>query len=135
MGAWYTIGILFGVGTALGIAVVGISARLVVGAVVGAVIAVGFGLLVWGWGEAVGGAVGAVCGASGASPIVSGALRRGGTRVGTASLLCAVSLVVAALAFIPVVGYLEAIAAALLGLRVRRRTPDRHAGLRSLARD
>jgi len=34
-----------------------------------------------------------------------------------------------------VLGYLEALAVPLLGARLRRRAPDRHAGLRSLARD
>ena len=41
----------------------------------------------------------------------------------------------AGFAFVPVVGYLEAIAVPLLGLRLRRRAPDKHAGLRSLAKD
>jgi hypothetical protein len=66
---------------------------------------------------------------------VSGALRRGGTRGGTALLLGLASLVGAALAFVPVVGYLEAAAVPLLGARLRRRSPDTHAGLRTLARD
>jgi hypothetical protein len=66
---------------------------------------------------------------------VSGTLRRGGTRGGTAALLAAVALVGAALAFVPAVGYLEAVAVLALGLRLRRRAPERHAGLRSLARD
>ena len=48
----------------------------------------------------------------GAAPLVAGTLRRGGTRVGTAALLGAAALVVAALAFIPIVGYLEAVVAA-----------------------
>jgi hypothetical protein len=135
MGTWYTIGILVGIGTALGVAAVAIAGRLVVGAVVALVAAAAIGLLAWRWGQAVGGVIGAVCGASGATPLVSGSLRRGGTRGGTATLLGGASLVVAALAFIPVVGYLEAVAVPLLGLRLRRRTPERHAGLRSLARD
>ena len=40
-----------------------------------------------------------------------------------------------ALAFVPVVGYLEALAVPLFGLRLRRNAPDKHAGLRTLARD
>jgi hypothetical protein len=41
----------------------------------------------------------------------------------------------ALLAFIPLVGYLEAVALPVLGARLRRREPARYAGLRSLARD
>ena len=45
------------------------------------------------------------------------------------------ALVGAGLAFVPVVGYLEALAVPLFGLRLRRSAPDKHAGLRTLARD
>jgi uncharacterized membrane protein len=62
-------------------------------------------------------------------------LRRGGTRGGTALLLTLAAAVGAALAFVPVLGYLEAAAVPILGARLRRRSPDRHAGLRTLARD
>ena len=41
----------------------------------------------------------------------------------------------AGLAFVPVAGYLEAVALPVLALRLRRRTPERYAGLRTLARD
>jgi len=135
MGDWYTIGILVGLGTALGIAATAVLRRAVLGLVVAAVCAVAIGLAFGQWDEAVGGLVGAVCGSLGSAPLVSGTLRRGGTRGGTATLLALGALVVAALAFVPVVGYLEAIAVPLLGLRLRRRAPDRHAGLRSLAKD
>lgn len=50
-------------------------------------------------------------------------------------LLALVALVGAALAFVPVVGYLEAVGVPILGARLRRRSPDTHAGLRTLARD
>ena len=93
------------------------------------------GFAIWQWDEAAGGVVGAICGALGSAPLVAGALRRGGTRGGTATLLGVAALVGAALAFVPVVGYLEAIAVPVLGARLRRRSPDKHAGLRSLARD
>jgi hypothetical protein len=89
----------------------------------------------WGWPEAVGGVVGAACGTFGATPFVEGTLRRGGTRGGTALLLAAAALVGVALAFIPIVGYLEAVAVLALGARLRRRAPETHAGLRTLARD
>ena len=66
---------------------------------------------------------------------LAGTLRRGGTRGGTATLLALAALAGAALAFVPVVGYLEALAVPALGVRLRRRAPERHAGLRSLAKD
>jgi hypothetical protein len=47
----------------------------------------------------------------------------------------AASLAVAALAFVPVLGYLEALLAPLLGDRLRRRASGRYAGLRVLAKD
>jgi hypothetical protein len=135
VGAWYTIGLLVGVGVALGLAATAVAGRASIGLAAGAVAAAVIGYVVFGWPEAVGGAVGAVCGAVGSAPLVAGTLRRGGTRGGTAALLVGAAVVVAALALIPVVGYLEAIAAPLLGLRLRRRAPDTHAGLRTLARD
>jgi hypothetical protein len=39
------------------------------------------------------------------------------------------------LAWIPVVGYLEAALVPAFATRLRRRAPERYAGLRSLARD
>jgi hypothetical protein len=135
MGSWYTIGILAGIGASLGVLAVALVGRLVVGAALAAVAAAAIGLVAWHWPQAVAGVVGALCGSVGAAPLVTGALRRGGTRGGTAVLLGVAALVGAALAFIPVVGYLEALAVLVLGLRLRRRAPDRHAGLRSLARD
>ena len=135
MGGWYSIGILVGLGTSLGVATVAVLARSLPALVVAGVISAVVGYFVFGWGEAVGGLLGAACGTLGAGPIVTGALRRGGTRGGTAILLGLVALVGAALAFVPVLGYLEALAVPLLGARLRRRSPDRHAGLRVLSRD
>jgi hypothetical protein len=45
------------------------------------------------------------------------------------------ALVVAALAFVPVVGYIELVAVPALGMRLRRRAGKRYGGLRTLARD
>jgi hypothetical protein len=135
VGDWYTVGILVGLGAALGIAAAAILGRVLAALVVAAVIAVAIGLALWQWDEAVGGLVGAACGSVGAAPLVAGTLRRGGTRGGTALLVSLAALVVAGLAFVPVVGYLEALAVPVLGARLRRRAPDTHAGLRSLARD
>lgn len=47
----------------------------------------------------------------------------------------AASLAVAALAFVPVIGYVEAVLAPILGDRLRRRASGRYAGLRVLAKD
>jgi uncharacterized membrane protein len=135
MGDWYTIGILVGVGAALGLAATGTLRRVPVALVVAAAVAIAIGFAFGQWDEATGGAIGAVCGSIGSSPLVAGTLRRGGTRGGTALLLALAALIGAALAFIPVVGYLEALAVPVLGARLRRRTPDTHAGLRTLARD
>jgi hypothetical protein len=135
VGDWYTIGILAGLGAAIGVACTGALRRALLGLVVAAAAAVAIGFAFGQWDEAAGGLVGAACGALGSAPIVSGTLRRGGTRGGTATLLALASLVAAGLAFVPVVGYLEALAVPLLGARLRRRSPDRHAGLRTLARD
>ena len=135
MGAWYTIGILVGLGAAIGVAAAGTLRRLIPAAALACAAAVAIGFAFWQWDEAVGGLVGALAGVFGSAPLVAGALRRGGTRGGTATLLVLVSLVGAALAFVPVLGYLEALAVPVLGARLRRRAPDRHAGLRSLARD
>jgi hypothetical protein len=135
VGDWYTIGILAGIGTALGVAATAVLRRALVGLVAGAAVAVALGFAFGQWDEAAGGLAGAVCGALGSAPLVAGALRRGGTRGGTSILLGLVALVGAALAFVPVVGYLEAIAVPVLGARLRRRSPDTHAGLRTLARD
>ena len=135
VGDWYTIGILVGLGASIGVAATGALRRPLAGLVVAAVAAVAIGLVFGQWDEAVGGAAGAVCGALGSAPLVRGTLRRGGTRGGTALLLAVAALVGAALAFVPVLGYLEALAVPALGARLRSRAPERHAGLRSLARD
>jgi hypothetical protein len=135
VGDWYTIGILAGLGASIGVAATGVLRRALAGLVVAVVAAVAIGLVFGQWDEAVGGVAGAVCGAIGSAPLVRGTLRRGGTRGGTALLLAAAALVGAALAFVPVLGYLEAVAVPALGARLRARAPERHAGLRSLARD
>jgi hypothetical protein len=135
MGGWYTIGILAGLGAAFGILAAALVPRFVIAAVAGAVAGAVVGYFVFGWPEAIAGGVGGVLGSAGATPVVAGALRRGGTRGGTALLVGLAALVVAALAFVPVLGYLEAAALPVLGRRLRRREPERHAGLRTLARD
>ncbi len=93
------------------------------------------GYLLGDWTAAIAGALGAVLAAIGTSPIVRGALARGATRGGTAALVSGVAIVIGALALIPVLGYVIALALPAFGARLRRRRGDRHAGLRILARD
>ena len=137
MGGWYWIGVAIGFGVAVGVFAGGIVGASALGTAVAAVIAAGLGALAgWelgGWVEIVGGAVGGVAGAAGASRLLQGTLRTGGTRGGTAVLLGVAAVVVAALALVPGLGYLELVAIPALGVRLRRRTPERYAGLRSLA--
>ncbi len=135
MGGWYTIGLLAGLGVAIGVLAAGLLPRLAVAALAAAAVAVGVGFARFDWDEAVAGAVGGLLGGLGATPVVAGALRRGGSRGGTAALVGFAALVIAALAFVPALGYLEAVVLPALALRLRRREPERYAGLRTLARD
>ena len=109
----------------------GIAAAVITGAGAG----LGIGLAFFHSAQGVGGVCGAVLGAAGAAVVVRGTLRRGGTVGGTAALIAGAAVVLAGLAFVPAVGYLEAVVVPALGLRLRRRIPERYAGLRTLARD
>jgi hypothetical protein len=139
MGAWYTIGLALGLGTALGVLFAGLlsstplgrGAAVVLAGAAGAVV----GIVVDGWAELLAGALGGVVGAAAAVIVVAGALRRGGTRGGLALIVAAVAAGLAGLAFVPGAGYLEALALPVLAVRLRRTQADRYAGLRSLARD
>jgi len=143
MGAWYWIGVSVGLGSAVGVLIAGAvgAGRIVLfaaGVALLAGAAIGFGIDEWqpgGWGDVVAAAVGGLLGVLAAAQIVAGALRRGGTRGGTATLVTGAAFVVAGLAFIPIVGYIEAVALPALAARLRRTQPERYAGLRTLARD
>jgi hypothetical protein len=139
MGAWYTIGLFAGLGTALGVLFAGLLAPLRLGLalalVAAAAVAVALGLGFETWKEAIAGGIGAACGSLGAGPLAVGAQRRGGTRAGTALLIGAAALVLAGLAFVPALGYLEAAALPVLAARLRARAGGRYAGLRILAKD
>ena len=144
VGSWYWIGVSVGCGAAAGVLFASFSgnkrAALIVAAIAAAGVGAGLGFAIasWqtgGWIDRLGGIVGGLLGSFGASQVVSGALRRGGTRGGTATLVGGAALVLAAAAWIPVVGYLEALALPALGARLRRARPERYAGLRTLARD
>jgi hypothetical protein len=139
MGGWYTVGLFCGLGVALGVLLAavlapsraGLAAALAVGAGGGALL----GALVEAWPEAVGGGVGGALGALGAGPVARATLARGGTRAGTAAWFAGGAVILAALAFVPIVGYLEAVAVPALAARLRRRSGRTYAGLRILARD
>jgi hypothetical protein len=135
VGALYTIGVATGVGVAVGLLAAVLFPRWPWVALPAAAVAVAIALAVESWPEAVGAGIGACAGALGATPVVIGALRRGGTRTGLAVIVALAALAVAALAFIPVVGYLLAVSVPWLGARLRSRMPERFAGLRTLARD
>ncbi|HEY3018527.1 MAG TPA: hypothetical protein VGJ23_06830 [Gaiellaceae bacterium] len=139
MGDWYWIGVCAGLGVGIGVLVAGLfagtrialTAALVFAAGVG--VAVGFGI--GEWDEAIGGGAGGTLGAIGAAQLVMGTLRRGGARFGTAVFVGLAALVLAALAWIPAVGYLESALVPAFAARLRGRAPERYAGLRSLAKD
>jgi hypothetical protein len=139
VGDWYWIGVSGGLGVGIGVlvaALLGARRALLAAAVI---VAAGLGLLVGlalgEWDEAVGGGAGGALGALGAAQVVAGTLRRGGTRFGTAAFVGVAAVVIAAVAWIPGAGYLEAAVVPALAARLRGRAPERYAGLRSLARD
>jgi hypothetical protein len=139
MGDWWSIGLCAGLGTAIGVFLAGAlsatRAGLAAAALGGAGAGLAIGLAFFHPAQGVGGIFGGLLGAAGAAVIVRGTLRRGGTVAGTAVLVAGVAIVLAGLAFVPVVGYLEAIVVPALAARLRRRAPERYAGLRTLARD
>src|SRR5919201_1962962 len=139
MGDWYWIGVTAGLGVAIGVVLVGLLAGIRSAVGVALIAAVGAGLLVGlalgEWDEAAGGIVGGALGTVGAAQVVTGALRRGGTRFGTAAFVAAAAALLAALAWIPAAGYVEAALVPAFAARLRRRAPERYARLRSLARD
>lgn len=139
VGGWYWIGVCVGLGVGIGVLVAGVlgaTRALLAGALVAAAgLGVLVGYAIGGTGDAIGGAAGGVLGALGAAQIVAGTLRRGGSRFGTAVFVGLAALVLAAVAWIPALGYLEAAVVPAFAGRLRRRAPERYAGLRSLARD
>jgi hypothetical protein len=139
MGSWYWIGVAAGLGVAIGVLLAGLLAGTRAGLTAAFVLAVGAGLLVGlalgQWDEAAGGAAGGALGSLGSAQLVAGTLRRGGSRFGTALFIGLAAVVLAALAWIPAVGYVEAVLVPALAARLRGRTAERYAGLRSLAKD
>ena len=139
MGDWYTIGLALGLGTAFGVLFAGLLSSTPLGRIAAVALAGAGGAVVGfvidDWTEVVAGAIGGLVGGAAAVIVVSGALRRGGTRGGLALLVAAVAAGRAGLAFVPGAGYLVAGALPILAVRLRRTQADRYAGLRSLARD
>ncbi|MGE5274275.1 MAG: hypothetical protein ACM3QU_11040 [Verrucomicrobiota bacterium] len=141
MGSWYWIGVAAGLGTGAGVAIGALipegraGVRLVLAALLAAAAGIGIGFLVGDWVEAAVAAVGGVLGTVSSVPVVAGALRGGGTRLGVAVLVALAGLLLAGIAFVPAAGYLEVVAVPLYALRLGRRRPDRHSGLRILAKD
>jgi hypothetical protein len=134
---WYWLGVMLGLGVAIGVLAAALLAGLRAGIAVSVVVGAAAGLVVgavFGWDYAAVAAVGGVVGAASAGFVVRGALSRGGTRAATGLLVGGAALAVAALAFVPLLGYLEAVALPLLARRARTRAVERYAGLRSLAR-
>jgi hypothetical protein len=136
----YRIGVAAGIGAGIALAAAGwlggrpragAALAILIGAAAGAV--VGFALD--NWTEAVGGVTGGVLGGVGGATLAAGTRRRGGTTSGTGILIGLAGIGVAALALVPFLGYVEALALPALAARARRREPERYAGLRTLARD
>jgi hypothetical protein len=138
VGDWYTVGLGAGLGVAVGVLAAGVLAGRrggwLVAMLAAAAVGVLLGFVVENWDEALGGGIGGLAGALGSGQIVSGALRRGGTRGGTGLLVGLAAFVLAGIAFVPFLGYVEAVALPALATRLRRRMPERFAGLRSLAK-
>ena len=133
----YWIGVFLGIGVGVGVLLAGLIGANRAGMLVAVAAIAGFalGIVLREEAEAAAGAIGGIFGGAATAELVRGALRRGGARLGTALLVGVAGLVVAAAAFIPVVGYVEALVLPILVTRMRRRNPERYAGLRMLARD
>ena len=135
---WYTIGLSLGLGLALGMILAGLLAVNTAGTVVAALggLAAGalVGYVVEDTSEMVAGVLGGLLGALSAAVVVRGARRRGATRTGLAAWVGAVGALVFLLAFVPIAGYVAAVALPALAVRMRGREAARYAGLRTLAK-
>ena len=132
MGTWYSLGVWLGFGTGIGVVLAGI--LRVYAPIVAVPVAGAAGWLVEDWKHALLAGAGALLGGLAAAQLVEGALRRGGTRGGTALLVGVAGLAIGALSLVPAFGYLLALVVAVAALRARRAQPERYAGLRTLAK-
>jgi hypothetical protein len=139
VGSWYWIGVCAGLGVGVGVFLAGLLAGTRAGLAAAIAIAMGVGVAIGfalgQWDEAIGGGAGGALGSFGGGRLVAGTFRRGGARFGTAILLGLSGLAFAAVAWIPIVGYISAVLVPTLAARLRGRAPERYAGLRSLAKD
>jgi hypothetical protein len=138
VGSWYTIGLCLGLGLGFGLLLAGLLAVNTVGTAVAAVAGTAAGAAI-GYAfsdvpETIAGGVGGLLGALAAAAVVQGALRRGATRLGLAAYLGAVGILALLLAFVPLVGYVLAVALPGIAFRMRGRQAARYAGLRTLAK-
>lgn len=138
MGDWYTIGLALGLGLGLGVLLAGLLAANTVGIAIAAALGIaagaGIGYLVGDTTETIAGVVGGALGAFAAAVVVSGAMRRGATRLGVGAYVGAVGVLLLFLALIPVAGYVAAVVLPALAARMRGRQAARYAGLRTLAK-
>jgi hypothetical protein len=134
----WLIGIAAGLGVALGLAAGGAFARSgrapATAAAVALVLGGVLGWVIVDWKGAVAGALGGALSGFGAGTLARNALRRGGTPVGTAILFAAAGVVAFALALIPILSFIEAVAIPAVALRSRQRADEKYAGLRTLAK-
>jgi hypothetical protein len=135
----YWVGVFLGLGVGLGVCVAGLAGggrtATILSTTLAGAVGVGLGLVLGGIEDGVAAGLGGVLGALGTQRVLSGTLRRGGTRGAAAALLVAVGFVLVLIAFVPLAGFFEAAAVPVLAIRLRRRDPERYAGLRILARD
>ncbi|MCS7007934.1 MAG: hypothetical protein RMM28_07885 [Thermoleophilia bacterium] len=138
MGDWYSIGVALGLGLGLGLALSGILAVNRVGValavLLGALLGGSLGLVVDNREEVVAGGIGGLLGAGAAAIVVHGALERGATRMGLATYVGALGVLVLLLAFLPLAGFVLAAMLPLAAARARGRRAARYAGLRTLAK-
>jgi hypothetical protein len=123
---WYWLGVGAGLGVAAGTAAAWIQARgpRLLGGIafaVAALVGIFVAFFVAAWGPAVWAA---------AATVAWIALRRLNRAAFPAAFLA-----FTALAFVPIIGYVEAVTTPLVGGRLRRRAGEKHAGLRVLAKD
>ena len=91
-GMWdvYWVGVFLGIGVGLGIGLAGLIGGLrwglAVAAAVGAALGVGLGLGLGGIEDGIAGGIGGLLGAAGTQRLLSGTLRRGGTRAAAAAI-------------------------------------------------
>ncbi len=138
MGTWYWAGVAVGLALAVGVLAAGLVGGRGPGAVVTVPVALvggaAVGVLVAGWPIGAIGVVGAVVGALAGSSVVVGAIGRGGTASGVAALSVVTAALLAAISFVPIAGYVLVLAVPVAARWRSRARPERHAGLRTLAK-